>query len=264
MSQTAGMRRLLLAPLSALLVLTGCGDSGTPTSVDSLTPVQAIAQVGERTSAAGTSRFAITTTVDAGGEEIRIGGEGAFALDGSKGQLSLEIPGAGEVSLRLLDGTAYLQVPQAPGWYSVPFEKLAGSSLATSTDPTSSLDQLAGASSDVEEVGTEDVRGEETTRYRGTLDMEKALASATGPQKAALEKSLASLKETKVPFDAWIDGEGRMRKLTQSLTVEQMGQTGTAEVTLEFYDFGTQVDVAAPPAAEVQDGTQLLSGFLGA
>jgi hypothetical protein len=263
MRDTPRMRRLLLAPLTAALLLTGCGDSAT-TSTDTLTPIQAIAQVGAKTSAAGTSKFAITTTVDAGGEDVTIGGEGAFALDGTKGRLTLEIPGAGAVELRLVDGTAFLQVPQAPGWYSVPFEKLAGSSLATSTDPTSSLDQLAEASSDVEEVGTETVRGAETTRYSGTLDMEKALAAATGPQKAALEKSLASLKETKVPFDAWIDEEGRMRKLTQQLTVEQDGRTGTAEVTLEFFDFGTAVDVTAPPAAEVQDGTQLLSGFLGA
>jgi hypothetical protein len=258
------MRRLLLAPLAAALLLTGCGDSGSPAATDTLTPAEAIAQVGQKTTEAGSSRFAMTTKVVAGGQDVEITGEGAFSLDGKKGQLSMTIPGAGAVEVRILDGLAYMQVPQAPGWYSISMDKLAGSSLGSSTDPTSSLQQLSAASTDLKEVGTATVRGEETTHYTGILDLEKAAASVTGPARKQLEKGLEAMTDKTAPFDAYLDSEGRMRKLTQRLEISQQGQSGTVDVTVEFFDFGVAVDVVAPPKAEVQDGTQLLGGFLGA
>ena len=47
----------------------------------------------------------------------------------------------------------------------------------------------------------------------------------------------------------------------QKLTFEVQGQKATSTSTVELYDFGTEVDVAAPPAAEVQDGTEVLKSF---
>jgi hypothetical protein len=261
------MSRRRFAPLvlAAALGLTGCGDSGTTTSSDSLTPQAVIQQVASKTQEAGSSKFAFSTTVDAGGQEIELGGEGAFALDGTKGQLSLEIPGGlGTVEVRVLDGTAYLKVPGQPGWLAASLEDLAGSSFGSSADPTSALETLGEAATDLREDGTATVRGESCTRYAGTFDYEKAAAAAEGATKAQLEKASESLTSTTIPFTACIDDEGRMRQLTQDLALEQDGQKGTASVTLEFYDFGTAVDVVAPPASEVTKDSPILDQLLAA
>lgn len=258
------LHRLVLAPSAALalaLALTGCGDTAT-TSADVLTPQAVFAQVAAKTQAAGTSRFVLTTNVEAEGETITIGGEGAFAADGSKGSLVFRVPSVGDVEVRVLDGQAYLKLPGQPGWLAAPLERLAGSAFGQSADPTSALDQLEAASSELKETGTETTRGEECTAYTGVFDYQKAAAAATGPAKAQLEKSLTGLKDTTVPFTALVDAQGRMRKFTQQLTLDIGGQSGEAALVLEFFDFGLEIDVEAPPAAEVTRDSPLLDQVL--
>ncbi len=254
--------RVLIVPLAAGLLLTGCGDQAT-TTPDRLTPLDAISQVGAKTTAAGSSKFVLTTSTKAGDQTIEFGGEGAFDYATKDGQLSFEIPGLGQkIELRIVAGIAYLQVPQQPGFYSISLKDLAGTSFGAQADPTSGLDQLKGASEDVTEVGKETIRGTETTHYTGTLDLQKAATNAEGSAKALIEKNLAKLTETKVPFDAYLDDEGRMRKFSQTLKAKDP-KVGAVEsvVTIELFDFGTEVKVVAPPAAEVRDGTALLKQF---
>lgn len=260
------LHRLVLAPTAALaLALTGCGDAATTsgtTSSEATTPATVFAQVAAKTQAEGTSRFVLTTNVEAEGQKITIGGKGAFAADGSKGSLVFTFPSIGDIEVRVLDGQAYLKLPGQPGWLAAPLDKLASSAFGQSADPTSALDQLAAASSELEETGTETTRGAECTVYTGVFDYQKAAAAATGPTKAQLEKSLAALKDTTVPFTALIDSEGRMRRFTQQLTIEQGGETGDADLVLELYDFGLEIEVEAPPAAEVTRDSPLLDQLL--
>lgn len=256
------IRRVAAVPVLAVaLALTGCGDT-TSTSTDSLTPQVVFAQVAAKTQAAGTSRFVLTTNVEAEGQKISIGGKGAFAADGSKGSLVFTIPSIGDIEVRVLDGQAYLKLPGQQGWLGAPLDKLASSAFGQSADPTSALDQLAAASSELKKTGTETARGVECTVYTGVFDYQKAAAEATGPTKAQLEKSLTALKDTSVPFTALIDAEGRMRTFTQKLTLDQGGQTGEADLVLEFFDFGVDIEVEAPPASEVTKDSPLLDQVL--
>lgn len=257
------LHRLVLAPAAVLaLALTGCGDSTSSSTKEPASAEAVFAQVAAKTQAAGTSRFELTTHVEAEGEKVTIGGKGAFAADGSKGSLVFTVPSVGDIEVRVLDGQAYLQLPGQPGWLAAPLDELAGSAFGQSADPTSALDQLAQATSELKETGKESTRGTECTVYTGVYDYEKAAAAATGATKAQLEKSLTALKDKTVPFTALVDAEGRMRKLTQELSIEQSGQTGTADLVLEFYDFGVDLDVEAPPAGEVTKDSPLLDQIL--
>lgn len=256
------LHRLVLVPVAIAVALTGCGDGSSSSTTDSVSPETVFSQVAAKTQAEGTSRFELTTTVEAEGEKVTISGKGAFAADGSKGSLVFTVPSVGDVEVRVLAGQAYLRFPGQPGWLSAPLEKLAGSAFGQSADPTSALDQLAQAASELKETGKETTRGAECTVYTGVFDYEKAAAASTGATKAQLEKSLSALKDTTVPFTALIDGEGRMRTFTQQLTIEQGGQAADADLVLEFYDFGLALDVEAPPAAEVTKNSPLLDQIL--
>ena len=60
-------------------------------------------------------------------------------------------------------------------------------------------------------MGKEDVRGVETTHYKGTIDLEEAVANAPAEQREQLERLLEQSSVTDLPAEAWIDGDGYLR-----------------------------------------------------
>jgi hypothetical protein len=100
-----------------------------------------------------------------------------------------------------------------------------------------------------------------------TLDLDKATNSS--PQaKQAVAKLEQQLGTHTLPAQAWIDDQGRVRKLTLTETMAHPPtsssgqQTGpiTIHLTEMLTDFGTPVTVSAPPADQTTDITnQLLS-----
>lgn len=106
--------------------------------------------------------------------------------------------------------------------------------------------------SEPERVGEEDVRGVPTTHYRGELNMRsriEASLEAEGWTSANIERYLESVDETRQMMDVWVDSEGRARRV-----VTTDGTLGAEEgwvTTTEYFDFGLEVDIQAPPRAEV-------------
>lgn len=260
------MRRTAVTALLSLTLLTGCG-GGADQQALKQSPVDVLRAAASTTASAGSSRISLTSTTDVGSRSITFGGDGAFAFGADpKGQLTLKGDVGGitfEVAMRLLDGTAYLQLPGKPGWYAAKTSDLAGTSFGSQADPTQGLQYLTGIGNDVKDVGTERVRGEQTTHYTGTIDVDRLLGALKGKVRDAAEKAFAMSSVKQVPFDAYVDSKGRVRKVVEKVTLTLQGQTATSTTTAEYYDFGTKVDVTAPPAAEVQDGTSLLKGFGG-
>ena len=203
-------------------------------------------------------------------------GEGVFGQ--RQGHLTMDLSNLGGTGAALgqaeivFDNLVYyLKLPEASGvplppgktWLELDLAKLGetqGLDLAQLTqlnqsDPSQALDFLAGASDDFHEVGTEDVRGEPTTHYAGTIDLDKVAENA--PDDVADQyRKLAELSPTKkVPLDVWIGSDGLVRKIR----FEQAPAEGSA-VTIEeeLYDYGTNADVTIPSESEVFDVTELL------
>lgn len=277
--------RLLVLPALAALALTACGGSGPSTAAGGSGPggagpggkdAMAVVQAAARdTTATGSSKFALTSTTAIGGQDVTFAGEGAFDYAAKTGQLTFNVPGAdgsasggGSIEERLIGPDLYLTLPQMPGvFYRLKTADVAGTSLGGSTDPTASLSALQGIT-EVKEVGKERVRGEQATHYQGTYDVKKALSSVTGTAKTLLQGTLGSTTLSSVPFDAYLDGKGRLVKFAQELELPATAQTGgkklTSKTVLELFDFGTTVTVAAPPAAQVRNGAPLLAALKGA
>jgi hypothetical protein len=101
-----------------------------------------------------------------------------------------------------------------------------------------------------------------TTHYKGTYDVQAALAKLTGPAKDALSRTLGNGSVSAVPFEAYVDKQNRLRRFVQQFTATQTGGLKvTTLTTLDLYDFGTPINVTAPPASQVKDGAPLLDAL---
>ena len=58
-------------------------------------------------------------------------------------------------------------------------------------------------------------------------------------------------------IEVWIDEDGLTRRMRYQQT---MPDRSTMDLTQEYYDFGVEVEVSAPPDDEVFDVTDLMSG----
>jgi hypothetical protein len=145
-----------------------------------------------------------------------------------------------------------------------------------SSDPLANIALLTGAAGDITEVGTEDVRGVSTRHLKMTVDLQKAseqlAAKISGPNaerlKAAVTQAATTVGVTTLPIEVWIGTDGLPRRLSYEMDLskakvpgaEGAAATGTATVSMEFFDFGKDVDVAIPPVDQTIDLAELLGG----
>jgi hypothetical protein len=274
------MRRLVAGFLLALIAA-GCGGSNESAPTTSVgqpsqsAAQQTVLQAGAKTQAAKSARISFRGKITGAASSGAISGEGAFA--GRRGRLSMDLSdlGGGEVSGRMemvFDGLLFYMkfppeaakgLPGGKAWVKFDLGKLGqqqGIDLAqimqlSGTDPSQSLDLLRAASADFREVGEEEVRGADTTHYRGTVDLEKVAQQAPASARESYRRIIQESGQRLVPLDVWIDGEGLTRRVRFE---ERLPDGSRMELTQEYYDFGVSVDVSPPPDDEVVDITELL------
>jgi LppX_LprAFG lipoprotein len=283
---------LVIGTLLAGLILAGCA---TPETIDRTTPEDSLARVqgaAAKVTEARSARISMTMTTTFAGEQVPASTattQGVYDYAAHKGQMDTTIKSAGlpfRTTQRTLviGSTTYLKIPDMPEgekpppgvppipeehhkpWIKVELPKeFAGDNPFSpgfgpvpddsGGDPTQVLSYLKSATTKVERVGSEQVRGTPTTRYTATLDAGKVAAQAPEEfQSFADEMGLSFPK----PADVWIDEQGRLRKIHFAMTMKvpkEMGTpatTMTNEMTMELYDFGVPVDVRPPPADQVE------------
>ena len=123
------------------------------------------------------------------------------------------------------------------------------------------LDSLRAVTSKIETVGTEELRGVETTHYRAVIDpAELAKLAPTGDEKTSqtlVDQLTAQSGLGRCPVDVWIDATGFVRKLSMSFSATQPGTTQSSEASMSFelWDYGESVDIDVPPASQVVDAS---------
>ncbi len=257
------------------LLLAGCGSASHPgasaTPRDRLSAVDSVSAAADRTSAAGSSKFTLATTTMVSGQTVSLNGSGAFDYAHRTGMMTFAIPAGvsgrtATLEERLLGDAVYITLPGQPGtFYKLSLSQLGSTSLGSGADPTAGLAVLRGATA-VRIVGHELVRGADTTRYSGSYDVAAALAKAPAKIRAVLAATLSSSNLSAVPFEAFLDDQGRMRRLVTRLSAHSPSlpnQVIESITTLEFFDFGTPVTVSAPPASQVKDGSRLVASLGG-
>ena len=265
-----------LAAVAALTGLAACTSSGSPDRPEATHTVSAPAalpalRTAERsTQQAGTARVRSTTVM---GSQLSLTADGLLAWrDGLSGTLTLHYTGGtaaetmrglGVTSMeaRYLSDAYYARLGDAFAaktggrhWLKYAYADLkslgGGADLADqmrSTTPDQSV-RLLLDSEDVREVGEETVDGRATRHYSGTV----AVGDVTD---AGLQRRLRDAGVTGESVDIWID--------EKNLLVKKVEKTSTANgkvtQTAHYSDYGVEVAVHRPPAADTQDFTSLLS-----
>lgn len=273
------------AATAGLVVLGGCGSSGstsagsgpapaaaapTPSAAAppaaapapapapvQLSPVELVAHSSDVAKEAGSARIALDSVTKVAGQTQKIHGEGLVDTAQQASQLRVQLPGSASgatIEALVVDGKSYVRgVPGAPAgkWVLIPTPPPGSAQAMGSSDPTEMLSMLRRVSDDVRVNGSQQVRGVKTTRYTGTLDLNKAVAQQRGQQAEQSQKALQALGIREVPFDVFLDEQGRPARFRLALSFTVSGKQVRNTTSVDFFDWGTDVDLSAPDPADV-------------
>jgi hypothetical protein len=146
----------------------------------------------------------------------------------------------------------------ADKWVRVATAGLTDGNLVTggATDPYAAAELLRGARA-VTYVGKTEVAGIPVRHFRGTADLDVAARDAPQGQRPALRAAAKGFATTEVPFDAYLDDQGRLRKVRHRFSFVNGQRKGIVAVasTLLLYDFGSPVAVRLPDSSDIYAGT---------
>jgi hypothetical protein len=253
------MRRTLALLLMAIS-LTACG--GDVTSIDP------VAKAADRTQDVAGAHFVMSARVAAEGQTVEFAGPGEIADHGQKLHMHMTMPAA-ILGMKGLAGKSvtFEAIGAGKTFYfrGGPFAQVAGKKWVVvgddeasfdlgQNDPSKMLEYLR-AVSQVQEVGTETVRGVKTTHYKARIQLDK-VADKVSPEAAhALEQLSTGLGTNEIPIEAWVSDDGLVRKLAMNWHPKR----GSFVLNLELFGFG-DVGIAVPSASETVNVKQLLGG----
>lgn len=233
-----------LALLVALLLLSGVAAMVT-VGGDSRSPQEVIAAVPAAASEVRTMAMEMRMVVQ-GPFKIETTARGFYDLDTGESSFTVGV-GDTAMEMRTVAGVLYMKTPATNGderWLASPLPKGANATPLLQTDPSSYLELMRAVSSEVEEVGREEVRGVQTTHYRFEIDPRK-VESPIG-QFSVSDLSAAGIAT--LPLDVWVGDDDLPRRIRMALGAPD----SDIEIDIEMYDYGKPVNVEAPPADLVQ------------
>jgi hypothetical protein len=273
------MRRLGRALSALLLTLMACGGE---TSTPSTEAGRLLSAASERTLSEHSSKVSVRVSLGSSGGSQKGGGyraEGAFDYSNNKGHMSIDLGAlpvaagsdSGSVNVVFDESVVYMKlpglqesVPTSTPWVKIDVKELQRQSGGSSqfnafgqADPSQYLQYLQGAGK-VTELGSETVRDVETTRYRTVVDLSRAVKKAPAGTSEALTQAIKASGSKSVPVNAWIDPDGLLRRVRYSYGGSEQTGSLSSSITVDFYDFGTAVEVRPPPADQVTDLADIL------
>ena len=289
------MRRLTL--LLLVLALAACG------SQEASSPAEVLDQAAENMEAAGSMRYTLDATIqsrDLGGKPIPFRGGGVSTVDDERGLMTLDLAPMFKAAIAQEAGSlerAFFETlfgdPEDwrsefryvgdQGWMRVPgLTDLVGGKpwieLSDIDEPESGLDLALAGSPDnpaallpylrslgpVEEAGSEQIEGRETTHYRATVELERVPDHAPADKREELrrqiERTIQQTGQRTVPFDVWVDEDAlprRMRFVDVSPPGEDEQYPTTWRATIDILEYGVPVEVEPPPAKDVMSEGEL-------
>ena len=270
---TPGRVLSLLCLALCASALVGCGGDAL-----ALDPVARAASTTAKTTS---SRFEFHASIDAGSVgTMSFDGNGVYDGRNKSGWMNMhfamppafqaQLPTADPSMEMIFDGShglvMYMRSPlfdkmvPTGKWVKMDVEKMAkkqGVDLGAimnvnQADPSQSLRMLM-ASSDAHVTGSERIRRVQTTHYAFNIDFKK-LANDT----KALKQLTEAMGSVSAPAEAWIDGQGHVRRLVVKMTMGgQLATPMTMTMTEELYDFGVRTNVTPPSDDLVVDLSSL-------
>ncbi|MFJ8147327.1 hypothetical protein ACIQ6R_19930 [Streptomyces sp. NPDC096048] len=262
---------LVLAGGVICVCLAGSGCSGRGAAADGAgggDPVAVLHRAADRLVAAGSAKARTAMEMASGGTRVTIRGEGVYDFEGRLGRLKVRLPqdpaGSSEhrpITELLAPGALFMKnrgagVPDDK-WVRVETASLSDGNLVTggATDPFAAAEVLRGTRT-ATYVGRTEVAGTAVRHYRGTADLARAARGASDGNRQALAAAAEGFATAEVPFDAYLDDEGRIRKVRHRFSFANGREEGIVAVasTTLLYDFGAAVRVRLPKDRDIYAG----------
>ncbi|NGO10802.1 hypothetical protein G5C60_25205 [Streptomyces sp. HC44] len=265
-----GAAVLASAAAGLMVCATGCSGSGAAAedARAATAPVGVLRQASTSLVRAGSSKAHTSMEMATGGTRVTIRGEGVYDYRRQVGRLKVRLPqdpagtpGHRPITELLAPGALYMKnrgagVPPDK-WVRVDTATLSDGNLVTggATDPLAAAELLRGTRK-ATYIGKTTVAGTPVRHYRGTADLGKAAERASEGNRGPLRAAAKGFATADVPFDAYLDEQGRIRKLRHRFSFVNGQQGGTVAVasTMLLYDFGAPVDVRLPDAEDIFAG----------
>jgi hypothetical protein len=210
---------------------------------------------------------------------------GGVTFDGSLGSFTFSIDGLGDFPVRLVRPSVYVQPPPSEtsqltartSWLEVHLDQASEGTIGSNlrqvsasavmfTQYLSYLDAVSPRS--VDEVGPQSLDGVSTIEYQATVDLARA-ADLEPADTAAISNLEAQTHQSTMAAQIWVDSQGWIRQLTLTVplparsiitlppppaaTTLAPSTPNELQVTIYLYDFGSRIDVSAPPAGQIDD-----------
>jgi hypothetical protein len=263
-NRQAGAALALFALLCTGVSLAGCGSSTSSTPHTAVVNVTRAAYVTGQTPG---FRVAMAVSVGGLGQSATTTANGSFTLPGPRGQMTMTLAGH-QLEQVMAWPMVYVHVAghtlHGKPWVSVDAQRAVESlglsvSPGQSVNPTEALRYLR-ASSTVTRVGSEAVRGVRTTHYHAVADLQKYASLASASERGQAAQGVRLLErltgQSTLPLEAWIDEQGRVRRVKLALPVCTPAGKLSTSISFELFDFGLQRPVKVPAASEVTDITE--------
>ncbi|WP_030596202.1 hypothetical protein [Streptomyces fulvoviolaceus] len=260
----------VVAACVGLVGVSGCaqGEGGSADARAGGDAVEVLHQAADALVSAGSSKARTSMEMATGGTRVTIRGEGVYDYRVRMGQLKVLLPQdpAGQSEHRpitelLAPGALFMKnrgagVP-ADKWVRVDTGTLTDGNLVTGgvTDPFLAAEVLRGART-ATYVGRTEVAGAAVRHYRGVADLRVAAQGASAANKGPLAAAAKGFATARVPFDVYLDDDGRIRKVRHRFSFVNGQQKGTVAVasTTLLYDFGVATDVRLPKDQDIYAG----------
>lgn len=284
------MRRSAIVLVLVALWGVGCG-TGEPerSGAADAQPAQpaepgVITEAAERTRLAGSARVETTLVLREGGTSFITASEGVIDFAGDRARFDMGDPTAGftaddEITATtIMDGDVYYtrsDLASPTPWVRSQYDGgpggavdvgLFGIGQPRGRNPAERLAILGPAIEAVSLVRREEVRGVETTRYAGVLDLDRVVAQVPEERQASTREGLLELDAEELVITVWIGDDGLVRQMRHTVDalgpdpaddaapVEQPSRLqapGRATITVELFDFGVEAAITPPPEEDV-------------
>jgi hypothetical protein len=235
--------------LATFALIAGCGEEEGGGDGGGGDVRSALAAAAEKSKDIKTFSQTFTMESDLGGATFSFDGEGTSTADNQRGTMkgTMEVGGQTIEFEGILDGTFMYLKGEGLG-------APAGKWIKTEDPPTSTMSptefvNFLKDADGVEEVGTEDVNGEQTTNYRGPLDLDK-LAEKSGPAIIQQLKNNPEVGKLDITVDLWVREDGLPARFGLEITAPGEAE-GSMKVSSDITDYDVPVNADPPPASDV-------------
>ena len=166
------------------------------------------------------------------GQGITMAGKADLSGDAPAMDITMEMPGMGNIQMVMVDGNAYIAMPpmtEEGQFIQMPLEDIMGEDadeFTNQVDMTSQWDDWEAGAQKVTFVGPEDVDGETLNKYELLLDT------------TAIESEDTAGLPGELTYFVWLDDQNFMRQVTFEIE--------GAQTVMKMEGWGEPVDITAP------------------